>query len=286
MATAATWFYIVFSFLTLSVSVFLLGALLNNFFRKKTTGTLILFSSYALVALGGIFGALIYVFQVTGLGTRLTGIFQAIVTIVPQVALMIIYIFSCRHILRDNEVVKSLHTMIISGLLGFVTTIFLVGLFDLTPQFAGFINPDPNTISPAFYQLIRTEIAGTELYNLAVSGLSVILVLIQVYINVRIIVRAFILSRRTDKIVRKRGLQMIAWGLIIYLLAGILISLEIGVAWPAGSHGPTIFWTFRKILFVASYIVLYLGWIMPDWFRRRIRGKTWFEMQYKSISKV
>lgn len=286
MASAASWFYIVFSFLTLSVSVFLLGALLNNFFRKKTTGTLILFSSYALVALGGILGALVYVFQVAGLGVRLIGIFQGIVTIVPQIALMIIYIFSCRHILRDNEVVKSLHVMIISGLLGFVTTIFMVGLFGLTPQFPNFINPDPDTISNAWYQLVHTSIAGTELYNLAVSGLSLILVLIQIYINVRIIVRAFILSNRTDKIVRKRGLQMIAWGLIIYLLAGLIISMEIGIPWAEGSHGPTIFWTFRKLLFVASYIILYLGWIMPDWFRRRIRGKTWFEMQYKSISKV
>ncbi|MHA1306273.1 MAG: hypothetical protein ACTSO7_04550 [Candidatus Heimdallarchaeota archaeon] len=285
MASGATWFYIVFSFLTLSVSVFLMGALLNNFFRKRTTGTLILFASYALVGLGGILGALIYVFEITSINYRLIGIFQAVVTIVPQIALLIIYIFSCRHILRDNEVVKSLHVMTISGLLGFVTTVFLLGIFRLTPQYPNFINPDTN-VTPAFYRLIRTEIAGTELYNLAVSGLSVILVLIQVYINVRIIVRAFILARRTDKLVRKRGLQMIAWGLIIYLLAGILISLEIGVDWPIGSFAPTIFWTFRKILFTASYIILYLGWIMPDWFRRRIRGKTWFEMQYKSISKM
>ncbi|MHA1365624.1 MAG: hypothetical protein ACTSXA_12495 [Candidatus Heimdallarchaeota archaeon] len=286
MANAASWFYIIFSWLTLGVSLFLMGALLNNFFRKRTTGTLILFSSYALVALGGVLGALVYTFQISGFGPTTIGTLQAIVTIAPQVALLIIYMFSCRHILRDNEVVKSLTLMIVSGLLGFITTIFLTGLFGMTNQYPGFINPDPDTNPTKWYQLVHTTIPSTDLYNLAVSGLSVILVLIQIYINLRIIIRAFILSRRTDKIVRKRGLQMIAWGLITYLLAGILISMEIGIEWSSGSHAPTVLWTFRKILFVASYIILYLGWIMPDWFRRRIRGKTWFEMQYKSISKM
>ncbi|MCK5047022.1 MAG: hypothetical protein KAS22_10615, partial [Candidatus Heimdallarchaeota archaeon] len=48
---------------------------------------------------------------------------------------------------------------------------------------------------------------------------------------------------------------------------------------------PLIFWMVRKILFLSSYIILYLGWIMPDWFRRRIRGKTWFEMRYKEVNR-
>jgi len=284
MASGASWFYIIFSWLALTVNLFLLGALLNNFFRKRTTGTLILFASYALSGLGAILGALVYTFEITTISKTTIGIFQAIVTIVPQIALLIIYIFSCRHILRDNEVVKSLHVMVISGMLGFVTTIFIVGLIGLTPQHPNFLIPEGS--SPLWYQLVKTTVAGTELYNIAVSGLSVILVLIQVYINIRIAVRAFILARRTDKIVRKRGLQMIAWGLIIYLLAGILISLEIGIPWSPDSHGPTVLWTFRKLLFLISYVVLYLGWIMPDWFRRRIRGKTWFEMQYKTITKM
>jgi len=251
MANAASWFYIIFSWLTLGVSLFLMGALLNNFFRKRTTGTLILFSSYALVALGGVLGALVYTFQISGFGPKTIGTLQAIVTIAPQIALLIIYMFSCRHILRDNEVVKSLTLMIVSGLLGFITTIFLTGLFGMTNQYPGFINPDPDTNPTKWYQLVHSTIPSTDLYNLAVSGLSVILVLIQIYINLRIIIRAFILSRRTDKIVRKRGLQMIAWGLITYLLAGILISMEIGIEWSSGSHAPTVLWTFRKILFVA-----------------------------------
>ena len=285
MVNAASWFYIVFSWLTLLVPIFLMGALLNNFYKKRTTGTLLLFSSYALVALGAIIGALVYTLEASGLGPRTVGVFQVFSTVMPQVALLLIYIFSCRHILKDNEVSKSLHLMITAAVLTFFGTVFMLGLFNITQgQYPNFVIPEGE--DPKWYHLVRTDVAGTDLTNLALSGLSVILFLVQLYYNARIIIRAFILSGRTDKIVRKRGLQMIAWGLVIYLIAGAFISMEIGIPWAQGSHAPTIFWTFRKIFFLISYIVLYLGWIMPDWFRRRIRGKTWFEMQYKSISKM
>ena len=281
MASAATLFYVSFSWVTASVIFILVFSLFRNFLRKKTTGTLLLFAAYLLIALGATIGSLVYTLEAfTDINqTRIIiGIFQSLATVTPLFALVLIYIFSCRHILKDNELTKTITSMIVSGFIAFVVTIYLLGVYGITDQ----------TNEAAWWYLNTNEIGGTELYNIATQGfvISLFTMLIQVYINIRIAARSFILGRRTDKVIRKRGLQMIGWGLIVYLVAGIIISLEIGIPWQDGSHMPTMFWSIRKIVFLASYILLYLGWIMPDWFRRRIRGKTWFEARYKQISKV
>ena len=284
MVNALAWFYVIFSWVAVSMNIILMGALFRNFLRKKTTGTLILFASYLIIGIGAIIGAVDYTIEIIQINITVIGLLQSIATLLPLIGLMLIYIFSCRHILKDNEVAKALHLIVISFFVGIIFMIYLMAVLNLTPQFNDYILPPGETA--AWYQMIRTNISNTGLFNLSITATAFIITGIQIYINLRIIVRSLILSRRTDKIVRKRGLQMIALGLIVYLIAGMIISLEIAVPWPEGSVAPTIFWTLRKLVFLASYLILYLGWIMPDWFRRRIRGKTWFEMQYKTVSKL
>ncbi|NPE07158.1 MAG: hypothetical protein GNW80_02655 [Asgard group archaeon] len=268
-----TWTYIVFSWLTTGLTMGLVIALFNNFLRKKTTGTLILFTAYFIIGAAAILGALVYTLQAADLNEIVPRSLQTITTLAPQIGLVLIYIFSCRHILKDNEVVKALTIMIVSFILGLVFNIYLFGILEITSP----INSD-------FLWAISTNNPTADLENISVSILAVFLVVIQIYINARIFIRAFVLSRRTDKEIRKRGLLLIAWGLVIYLLGGLVISLEIAVPW-ANAAIPLVFWMLRKIMFLTSYVLLYLGWIMPDWFRRRIRGKTWFEMRYKEISR-
>ena len=282
MANALTWFYIIFSWLTVTVNIVLAGALLKNFLNKKTTGTLILFTSYLIIGISTIFGAILYTAEYFGIGMEFVGVNQTMGTVLPVGALLLIYVFTCRHILRDNEMVKSMHLIIISVLIGFILALYFLAIFGIT-QPDGFIFAEGQ--SPLWYQITKTDVPNTNLFSLTIISTTLVITAIQIYINTRIIVRAFMLSRRTDKIIRKRGLQMIGWGLVIYIVAGIILALELVIPWSVGSFAPTIFWTLRKTIFFASYVVLYLGWIMPDWFRRRLRGKTWFEMQYKTVTK-
>ncbi|MHA1586066.1 MAG: hypothetical protein ACTSUW_01910 [Candidatus Heimdallarchaeota archaeon] len=268
-----TWTYIVFSWFTTILTMGLVIALFNNFVRKKTTGTLILFTAYFIIGSAAILGALVFNLQALTDNVIVPRILQTITTMSPQIGLMLIYIFACRHILKDNEVMKSLTIMIASFIVGLVFTVYILGVFGITAP----VNTD-------VWYAISTNNPTADLENISVSLLSVLLVIVQVYINARIFIRAFILSRRTDKEIRKRGLLLIAWGLVIYLLGGLVISMEIAIPW-TNPVIPLIFWMIRKVLFLTSYVILYLGWIMPDWFRRRIRGKTWFEIQYKEVSR-
>ena len=268
-----TWTYIVFSWFTTILTMGLVIALFNNFVRKKTTGTLILFTAYFIIGSAAILGALVFNLQALTDNVIVPRILQTITTMSPQIGLMLIYIFACRHILKDNEVMKSLTIMIASFIVGLVFTVYILGVFGITAP----VNTD-------VWYAISTNNPTADLENISVSLLSVLLVIVQVYINARIFIRAFILSRRTDKEIRKRGLLLIAWGLVIYLVGGLVISMEIAVPW-TNPVIPLIFWMIRKVFFLTSYVILYLGWIMPDWFRRRIRGKTWFEMRYKEVSR-
>jgi len=252
-----------------------------RFIQKKTTGTLLLFMAYILVGIAGILGALVYNLEVSGVSLSTLVLLQMIASTSPLLSLTLIYIFSCRHILRDNELSKTFHTIVISIVVGFGLTLFILGAFNITPQFSGFIVPEGDQAS--WWQIKRVTITGTSLYNFSIIAISIPVIFSQIYINLRVGIRSFVLARRTSKAVRKRGLQLIGWGLIIYLLAGIIITLETSIHWPEGSAMPPILWTLRKLGFVVAYIILYLGWIMPEWLRRRIRGKTWFETQYKNV---
>lgn len=230
MALATTWTYVVFSWLTTSLTFGLVIALFNNFLHKKTTGTLILFTSYFIIATAAILGALVYTLQAVDFNPRIPRIIHTITTLSPQISLVLIYIFSCRHILKDNEVVKSLTIMIISFILGAVFNVYILGIFEITAP----INVD-------VWYAISTNNPTIDLENISVGILSIFLVIIQTYINARIFIRAFILSRRTDKLIRKRGLLLIGWGLVIYLLLGLIISMEIAVPW-TNSIIPLVFW--------------------------------------------
>ncbi len=276
-----TMFYSTFGWITTLFNLILIGALLIRFLQKKTTGTLLLFFAYVFVGVTSILAALVYNLEVAGVSLSTQTLLQMIASIAPLLSLTLIYIFSCRHILRDNELLKTLHTIVISIVVGFGLTLFVLGAFNITPQFTNFIVPEGEKAS--WWQIKRVPITGTTLYNFSITAISPPVILSQIYINLRVGIRSFVLAKRTSKAVRKRGLQLIGWGLITYLLAGVIITLEISIHWPVGSAMPPILWALRKLGFVVAYIILYLGWIMPEWLRRRIRGKTWFEMQYKNV---
>ena len=190
MANTLTWFYVIFSWVSITVNIALIGALFRSFLKKKTTGTLILFASYLMIGIGALIGAIVYTLEIFSTAILSINILQTIATLLPLVGLLLIYIFSCRHILKDNEIVKSFHLIIISLAIGIILMIYLMGVLNLTPQLVDYHLPEGE--SALWYQIVRTDISNTGLYNIAVTSTSFIITGIQLYINIRIIARSFI----------------------------------------------------------------------------------------------
>lgn len=205
-----------------------------------------------------------YQLQLLGLKeSKVTLIILAIATTTALAAVTFLYIFSCRHLLKDGEVLK------------------LVTFFLLAAYWAALL-----TISVSDVLLpvderwaIRITDFTLDLQNISfVSVLIVFQVVIQSIIFLRIIIRAFIIAKRTDEITRKRGLQMIGWGLLVYFIGGLIGGIFYALQVESGALAFTL-WAFRSLILLTAYIMMYIGWLLPDWFRKRVRKKTWFEQK-------
>ena len=268
-----TQYYIYESWISEAIFLVLIGFLVANFIKKKTTGTLLLLITYGVFALTKFGTALNYTLQAFGGHTAFTDSLQLFSTSFTIVGLIFLYIFASRHILRDSEVFKAINIILISMWTGaLIAMTFLAEFADIT-------------FSGTFYILGEYQPLSGEIDNLPINIiLSAVFILINMYVFLRVSIRSIILARRTDKLLRKRGLQMIGWGLFVYFLGGTLGGL-VFASIGAGVWLLIVLWQLRSLLLLISYFMMYIGWIMPDWFTRYVRGKTWFEKKYKDFSK-
>jgi hypothetical protein len=186
-----------------------------------------------------------------------------------------LYIFACRHILKDNEIVRINIFSIIMVFFGIAVSIVAHDNIVSNPNYlevfgsaqmafteAVLVTPDVFTISYALF---------IQLFQIVVS----------IYVTGRIGWRALRLARKSDQLVRKRGLQTIGVGVLLYLLGGMLSAFDSSLSAIPGLMITVA--VIRAIAFASAYIAMYIGWIMPNWFRKMIRKRSWFELQYNQM---
>ena len=189
-----------------------------------------------------------------------------------------LYIFACRHILKDNEILRINIFSVIMVFYGIGSSIIAYDPFVNLPNW-NLIFDYPNLLTFSSANLITNEIF-TVSYTLFIQLFQII---VSIYVTGRIGWRALRLAGKSDQLVRKRGLQAIGFGTLFYLLGGMLSAFDSTVsAYPALMITVA---TFRALSFATAYVLMYLGWIMPTWFRKMIRKRSWFEIQYQNLSK-
>ncbi|MFW9924100.1 MAG: hypothetical protein ACFFDW_12510 [Candidatus Thorarchaeota archaeon] len=271
--------YLIENWLSVLIYSFLVVTLIVNFARKKTTGTLLLLIAYSIYFFTKLASSGFYTIQIImGGNTPYSDHLQLFSTTVTLIGAVFFYIFGTRHILKDGEIIRNLHVIIISIFVGILGGLIYADYF-LDFESLGWSAFQHG--ETGIYQPISAELSNISI-NIVFSG---ILAVIISYVFLRLSIRALILSRRTDKLVRKRGLQMIGWGLMFYFLGGLIGGLFFA-AYGAGPWLLLTLYIFRSIILTTSYVMMYIGWIMPNWFTRYIRGKSWFEQRYKEFSKI
>ncbi|MBD3191822.1 MAG: hypothetical protein GF308_14340 [Candidatus Heimdallarchaeota archaeon] len=263
MADFSSWYIIIESYITLILVGWLTIALLRNFLRKKTTGTLMLFTAYAVLFFMRIASSLEKTLQIFGVFGNGILIIISISSVTPLLTAIFLYAFASRHILNDSEYLQTLTMTFISAIFGVILTLLIASIYLEIPE--GIFAPEPKTVTP-------------DIQAFSITFASICLIVIQMLIYLRLTISSFILARNTEEIVRKRGFQIIGWGVLLFILAGLVRgvegTLDIAVA------GELVVNTLRSLMFLASYYLLYLGWTMPNWYRKRLRKRTWFETQY------
>ncbi len=255
--------YVIVSWILTSVIFTLVIALLNNFRKKQTTGTLLLAIIYIVFFISRFSITMSYQLQLLGLKEHnATLIFLSIATTTALAAVSFLYIFSCRHLLKDAEVTKLVTFFFIVAVWAVFLTITVV-----------------DVLIPGFLWATRLTDFTADLQNISfVPILTVIQVVLQSIIFLRIIIRSFIIAKRTNEITRKRGLQMIGYGLLVYFLGGMMGGIFYALQLQSGALSFSL-WVFRSLILLTAYIMMYIGWLLPDWFRKRVRKKTWFEQK-------
>jgi len=262
-----TIYLLCFSYLTLVILGFLTVAIFRSFLKKKTTGTLLLFTTYLLLFTSRLISEIQRTLQLLGYNNRPIQIVIAVSLVIPTMVSIFLYAFGCRGLIKDSEYVRTLTITGLSFVAGIMLTVVIAGLYLDIPD-----------------GLFNTEIIAqtSDFVTLSNTFLTIAIITIQLVIYLRLSISTFVLAKNTTEITRKRGFQYIAWGLLIFIIAGLITGATNSLTLPPAADLAVE--AFRRIIFIASYFMMYIGWTLPgtlpDWFRRRLRSKSWFAEKY------
>ncbi len=267
----ASYFILISSGINLGFSAVLVIFLIFNFIRKKTIGTAMLLTAYtffSLTSAASIIYRLLYIAQ--GGDSALIEQLASLGPLLLLPAFAYLYVFACRHILKDSEIMRTYIFALIVAFFGIATAVVAYDNFN---------------VSDHLNRVFTTKVFVTNsIYTISyIHFIQIFQIVVSIYVTGRIGWRAWRLARKSDQPVRKRGLQTIGIGVLLYLLGGMLSAFDSTVSGiPALMIVVAVL---RALAFAAAYIGMYLGWVMPNWYRKMIRKRSWFEIQYKSLAK-
>ena len=258
--------YISLSWIVTSIMAIFVITLLVNYFRKKTVGTMMLTMVYSFFLVVRLFSSLSFTLQISTLSPVYSDILSMISSTSSLFAITFLYLFSCRHILKDSEPVRAFTVFILFSIAGGILTSSIIdAIYDVQ--------------IPLFERRYLTP----EIYTISLNTVFIILqIAIQTYVFLRVIIRSFVIANKTTQFIRKRGFMLIGWGLTLYFLGGLSGGVLYSIT--TGSTLSLILWIIRNLVVIFAYFLMYMGWILPDWYRKSIRKKTWIENELKVIN--
>ena len=233
--------------------------MIANFSKKKTMGTALLAVFYGFIAIYHIIhSAMITMAATNSYSTTHKILFIAYITTL-FLSYYFLYIFGCRHILPDNELVKSIIVMVM-----FTVNVALIFLMAYELFF--------NVAEPIFYVVDTKPDINHYVPNIIVT--VIIYLTTVLFVEWRIIFRlsVMLIKKEVEDQVQRKGLQRILYG-ILSLFGATLITILVSIP----NLNSTIFiflYILRGICTLLALYLSYVGWILPDWYVRRIR-KAW-----------
>lgn len=272
MATAIQWFALIQGIIVTIASLVFVAIMTRRFFKKKTMGTALLAIFYLFFTLtqgsNTIFN-FYSLYKPLVVGHKISiMIYMATLTF----SYVVLYVFASRNILKDNDITRMLNAIVLIIL----PTVFF-GMFGYE-LFREVANPLFYTIEfqpgTEFLQYMPTMLMGIIIY---------IPFVILVHIRLIATMSLDLIRKRIKDPVRKKG-----WEFILYAVITLILSVFLTVAFTIDGITPGIviaLYTVRAVLLIAGLFLSYLGWILPTWFRNRIREKTWLAKNVKQLGK-
>lgn len=271
MVNSMTLFFLITSTIISLFALIFSSIMTSTFIRKRTMGSSFMMIAFGMIAFGEIFNSVSY--WIGGLNpsnTVAVGILQAFYLNFISLSIIYFYYFSTRHIVRDNELVRSIAAVLFAESTAVITTTMFVTILGGTMVF------------PATVEFL---LAGTNISIVAPSYILLLALFLPLFLIglVRIIINLTILRKDITDPVAKRGTLFINLSVIsLTLNTALFIIMELPIVhnYPA----LVIIIQLLKMVFTFSTLIFgYLGWILPDWLKKHIRGKAWIVKEWKKL---
>ena len=265
--TASTWYFLISISINSLVLLIFCGIVLRQFIIKKTVGTLLLFISYLFILLAEIDNSLTigtYIF--TNINEKYLAVIQLVFPLLYGIGYVFLYFFANRHILQDSDVIKAITSILLSAIVSILTGLMIFDAIMNAPN--TLLSNNPILQGPNILQYIPNQIIGLVMF-----------LPIFIFIHIRIIIRLIKIRSTVDSKLAKVGFTYILLSMLFLILSTLTVSfylydyVVINPVFVNLAHG------LRMIFVTVGSILGYFGWTLPDWLRRRIRGKAWIVKQ-------
>ena len=228
-----------------------------NFTKKKTMGTAILAFFYGAIAIYHIVHSIM-------MGIAAQNPFSLLhkILFISYIALLLLsyyflYVFACRHILRDNDLVKYIIIIVMLAVNGAIIGMMAYELILEVP-------------SPILYDIsLKPEWNISHFVPVPVVLFTLYLTCV-LFVELRIIFRLSLtlIKKEFESEVQRKGLLQILFG-ILALFASVLLTIIISLP-NINNVAFSILYVSRGILTLLGLLLSYIGWILPNWFVKRI----------------
>lgn len=274
--TGSGWFYLVSGAIAGAFYLVFFGILIRNYFRKRTVGTgllLLFFGSFILANILTIAGSWIGSSMIFGDNSVLVhGYFQIAFIVLNLVSFIFFYYFANRHILRDSDITKSFTSVVLTLLAGILGGLMVSELIaEFIPEAAQNWGLDQE----GFLQYFTFTGTGTHQFLPQLLAGLIIFIPIILLVFVRVLYKLIIIRRNMKERVARIGVTFILISVIFIFLERPLTILFTVDAITSNGSLVVLINIIRNLFNIAIIVFAYLGWILPDWLKKAIRGKAW-----------
>ncbi len=269
--TTLTWLYLASSSISAVINLLMFFLLFANFLRRKTIGTILLSFSFLVTAIGEtMFSA---TFWIQAFSTTIPSVYSGSIYFIGMAVLSLntyfYYMFANRYMIRDNDLSKSLVALTFCLSIGITLGL---GMYYIIQG----IGTSPGIV-------IFGPLEGTNLTMYIIGYyLAIPIVPTSVFvIFTRITVKGINMIRHSNDVISKKGLSYVITASILHIIGAA--SRTIGFWFPSVRNLPIlsiILFSSGVVITFIALLLYYLGWVMPDWLKRRFREQAWFTKIY------
>lgn len=257
--TAYTWYFLISALVVCLALVTSVIILIIHFLKTKTQGTILLILTYTLFTIGEILNTIgLWYFSFVSETSPISGYLELSFAFFYAIGYIFFYFFANRHILEDNDLVKSLTAVLLTIFVSVATSF----------MFSELVN---QKVDPIFYnEVLLTGPNFTQYLPTMISGL-IIFIPILLFIHLRILIGIAKIRRSTEDPVLKTGFTFIFYTIISFVLSAIIASAFIMPNVGAHPRLITALQSLRILAVICAVLLGSIGWTLPAWLRKRIK---------------